>query len=100
MIEENNNRRPIRSRNARWAHQAATWLKNKGITPNTISLCSIPCAAIAAIAFLLVFHHHTAFSLLFFVLAIMGMQARLICNLLDGMVAIEGGLKSAVGPVY
>jgi CDP-diacylglycerol--glycerol-3-phosphate 3-phosphatidyltransferase len=27
-------------------------------------------------------------------------QARLVCNLLDGMVAIEGGKKSAVGALY
>ena len=27
-------------------------------------------------------------------------QARLICNLLDGMVAIEGGKKSSVGSLY
>jgi phosphatidylglycerophosphate synthase len=27
-------------------------------------------------------------------------QARLVCNLLDGMVAIEGGKKSAVGSLY
>lgn len=27
-------------------------------------------------------------------------QGRLICNLLDGMVAVEGGMKSPVGAVY
>lgn len=30
----------------------------------------------------------------------LGIQARLICNLLDGMVAIEGGKKSSVGQIY
>ncbi len=27
-------------------------------------------------------------------------QARLVCNLLDGMVAVEGGQKSFLGPLY
>lgn len=27
-------------------------------------------------------------------------QGRLICNLLDGMVAVEGGLRSPVGAVF
>jgi hypothetical protein len=30
----------------------------------------------------------------------LAVQARLVCNLLDGMVAIEGGKKSAVGSLY
>lgn len=33
-------------------------------------------------------------------LAIMGIQLRLIANLLDGMVAVEGGRTSATGPLY
>lgn len=30
----------------------------------------------------------------------MAIQGRLICNLLDGMVAVEGGKKSPVGQIY
>jgi phosphatidylglycerophosphate synthase len=30
----------------------------------------------------------------------LAVQARLVCNLLDGMVAIEGGKKSALGALY
>ena len=32
--------------------------------------------------------------------AIVGIQGRLICNLLDGMVAIEGGRKSKSGEIW
>jgi phosphatidylglycerophosphate synthase len=32
--------------------------------------------------------------------AVAGIQLRLLCNLLDGMVAIEGGKKSVVGGLY
>lgn len=34
------------------------------------------------------------------VLAAAGIQLRLLCNLLDGLLAVEGGLKSALGDVY
>jgi phosphatidylglycerophosphate synthase len=34
------------------------------------------------------------------VLAALGCQLRLVCNLLDGMVAIEGGRKAADGPFW
>jgi phosphatidylglycerophosphate synthase len=29
-----------------------------------------------------------------------GIQLRLVCNLMDGMVAVEGGKASATGPIY
>ncbi|ECF0472671.1 CDP-alcohol phosphatidyltransferase family protein, partial [Salmonella enterica subsp. enterica] len=34
------------------------------------------------------------------ILGALAIQGRLICNLLDGMVAVEGGLKSPAGAVY
>jgi phosphatidylglycerophosphate synthase len=34
------------------------------------------------------------------VVACLGMQGRLVCNLLDGMVAVEGGKGSPVGELY
>ena len=34
------------------------------------------------------------------ILAIFGMQCRLLCNLFDGMVAIEGGFKTKAGEIF
>jgi len=34
------------------------------------------------------------------ILAICGMQFRLLCNLFDGMVAIEGGFKTKAGEIF
>ncbi len=34
------------------------------------------------------------------IVALLGIQLRLMCNLLDGMVAIEGAKKSVLGDVY
>lgn len=101
MSEEMTNRRPLRSRQTRWAIAAASWLKQKRAMPNDISLLSVICGEIAGIAFLLTFYSDNYWlSILFLLLAIIGIQSRLICNLLDGMVAIEGGLKSPVGGIY
>ena len=34
------------------------------------------------------------------ILAVCGMQLRLLCNLFDGMVAIEGGFKTKAGEIF
>lgn len=94
-------RRPVATRDKRWAKQSALWLKNKGVTPNQISVASIGCALLAGICFLGAFHFtFWPERVLFLLLAVAMMQGRLICNLLDGMVAVEGGLGSPAGPVY
>lgn len=101
MSEEIKNRRPIRSRDTRWANWAAKKLQAKGATPNSISLFSIVCALLAMLAFWGAFaSDYHAVTIMALLLAIVGIQARLICNLLDGMVAVEGGLRSPVGAIY
>lgn len=101
MIQEKKNRRPIRSRTTAWANRATVWLKNKGVMPNTISLLSVFCAEIATVAFLLAFYYGNYWSsILCFIFAILGIQFRLICNLLDGMLADASGFKSSVGRIY
>ncbi|WP_380179575.1 CDP-alcohol phosphatidyltransferase family protein [Kalamiella sp. sgz302252] len=93
-------RRPIAARDKRWAQASARWLKNRGVTPDQISFASIFCALFAAAAFLFAFTFSSVWirgSLL--LLAAIMIQGRLLCNLLDGMVAVEGGLASPAGPV-
>ena len=86
-------RRPLASRNARWAQSAAAALARSAVTPNQISFVSIVFAALGAVA--LVDARPLAL-----VLAAACVQLRLLCNLLDGMVAIEGGKRSALGALY
>ncbi|MFW0767342.1 CDP-alcohol phosphatidyltransferase family protein [Trabulsiella odontotermitis] len=101
MEKDIQDRRPIRARETRWAASAARFLRRKGCTPNGISLFSILFAAIAALCFLLVWHSDsTLVQRILLVIAAAGIQGRLICNLLDGMVAVEGGLRSPAGAVY
>ncbi len=93
------NRRPLTSRNSAWAERLASWAVAKGITPNQISQASM---AFAALGFLLYWLSTTGGVLQFLalLLAAATLQARLVCNLIDGMVAIEGGKGAKDGPFW
>ncbi len=94
MPEPEPNRRPIAARSAGWAKASASFLAGTSVTPNLVSAASVVFAAIGAA---LLVQKPEAVGLIGCALAV---QARLACNLLDGMVAIEGGKKSALGPLY
>lgn len=97
---QNGDRRPIVTRNAGWAQAAAAWLAGSRVTPNQISIASMGFAAMAGAAFWAGGLSSGWAAVLWFVLAAAGCQARLICNLLDGMVAMEGGKREASGPFW
>jgi phosphatidylglycerophosphate synthase len=86
-------RRPLASRDTAWARRIAALLARSSITPNQISVASIAFAALGAWA--LVDARPLAL-----VAAAICVQLRLLCNLIDGMVAIEGGKQSPVGALY
>ena len=86
-------RRPLATRDSRWAQRLAAALARSAVTPNQISLISIVFAGAGAYAL-------AQASPLALLLAAVCVQLRLLCNLLDGMVAIEGGKQSAVGALY
>ena len=71
---------------------SAALLARRDVAPNTISCASVAFAALAGVAFLaLRFAPSPYAQAALFLVAIGGIQGRLVCNLLDGMVAIEGG---------
>lgn len=86
-------RRPLATRDARWARRCAAMLARSSITPNQISVLSVAFAGAGAVALV-----YATPSLL--IVAAISVQLRLLCNLLDGMVAIEGGKQSPVGALY
>ena len=94
MTGTESNRRPIAARGSAWAQRFAAALARSAVTPNQISVASVVFAAIGAA---LLTEWPTDAGL---VLAALCIQLRLICNLLDGMVAMEGGKASAVGKIY
>jgi phosphatidylglycerophosphate synthase len=87
-------RRPIAARSTGWARWLAARLAASSITPNQISGLSVVWAALGGLAML------WGHGWLPWLLAALCVQLRLVCNLLDGMVAIEGGKSSAVGALY
>ena len=94
-------RRPIRVRNTRWAHAAAKALTRLGLQPNQISVLSVASAALGAAAFIGSGHcSHTWERVTLLLLGGGFVQWRLLCNLLDGLVAVEGGLRTKTGEIY
>lgn len=93
-------RRPLKTRGTRWAAAAARWAATAGLRPNQISVLSILFAALACGCLVLsgrTAGSATAWSL---VGAAACVQLRLLCNMLDGMVAVEGGFRTKTGEVY
>lgn len=88
------NRRPIKSRSQRWATSLATLLIARDVSPNQISVASIGFALAAAAALV------ASTGVIVSLAAILFVQLRLVCNLLDGMVAVEGDKQSRLGSLY
>lgn len=94
MNERIGDRRPLKTRGAGWARRLAAMLARSSITPNQISMLSIVFALAGAAA---LWCGPSPMALLLCAVCI---QLRLLCNLLDGMVAIEGGKSTATGALY
>lgn len=94
------NRRPLTSRNTRWAKAAAKRLVESNITPNQISQASVGFAALGFLFFWVTAAGGGFLQFLCLILAATTVQMRLLCNLLDGMVAVEGGKSSPTGPFW
>lgn len=94
------NRRPLNSRDSAWAKRLATRLVESRITPNQISQASVGFAGLGFLLFWAVSCTGGVVQFLGLILAAATIQARLICNLLDGMVAIEGGKSAKTGPFW
>lgn len=94
MSDIETNRRPIQARSAAWARRAASHLAATNISPNQVSIASIVFALVGSILLLRKSGYGD------FIGAAVAIQGRLVCNLLDGMVAVEGGKKSPLGQVY
>lgn len=88
------NRRPIAVRGSGWAQRIAAALARSRLTPNQISVLSVLFALAGAWALLAL---PGAVGALLCALAI---GLRLLCNLFDGMVAVEGGKGTVTGALY
>src|SRR2546428_6521689 len=92
-------RRPLKTRERSCAKSLARLLVRWRVRPNSISILSILFAALAGAAFLSRDASPIA-RLALLITAAAGIQFRLLCNMLDGMVAVEGRIASRVRQVF
>jgi phosphatidylglycerophosphate synthase len=94
-------RRPLASRGSRWAAWLAARLVALGLRPNQVSIVSVVFGAGAGGAYFAVGRiDSTVAGAALLTAAALMIQMRLLCNLMDGMMAVEGGLKSPSGEIY
>ncbi len=92
-------RRPIASRNTRWADACASAIAKTGITPNAISVCGMIFAILGGACFY--FTQCGCFPpRLLWIAGAVFVQLRLLANLFDGMVAQLQKATSPLGELY
>jgi phosphatidylglycerophosphate synthase len=101
MAADGTKRRPLASRDTAWARTITRWLAATSVTPNQISMASIGAAGLAGACFWwagLVEGAGVRAALLIAAAALC--QLRLLCNLFDGLVAIEAGKQAPDGAFW
>jgi phosphatidylglycerophosphate synthase len=94
-------RRPLKTRGKRWAGVLAGFLVRCGVPPNGISVAGIFFALLAGLALMMVpGAASVGRQMVLLFVAAACIQLRLLCNMLDGMVALEGGLGSVAGDIF
>lgn len=100
MPEDLPARRPLAVRDTRWARAVAAWLAARRVGPNAISAASVVFAALAGAALACWSRCDGWAAALLALAGAAGIQLRLLCNLFDGMVAVEGGMRSPTGDLW
>jgi phosphatidylglycerophosphate synthase len=90
-------RRPIATRNRKWAQVSTAWLAARNVSPNAISVAGMCACIVAGIALGLT---SIADYRILWLIAALGAQLRLTANMLDGMVAIASNRTSKTGELY
>lgn len=93
-------RRPLKTREAPWARALAAWLAARGVRPNAVSIASVLFGGLAGACLWLSLAANGVTQGPLLVAAAAFAQLRLLCNLLDGLIAVEGNLGSPVGEIY
>lgn len=101
MTEDGGNtRRDVKARGTRWAQGMAAALSRSGIRPNTLSILSIVFAASAGALLIVSARMSFPYNSGLLVSGVLLIQLRLLCNLFDGMVAVEGGMGTPSGSLF
>jgi phosphatidylglycerophosphate synthase len=94
-------RRPIGARSTGWAKSLTNLCLRIGLSPNSISVLSVCFAALGGLLFYLrsQTNSHSPAQICLFAAAAC-IELRLICNMLDGMVAVEANKQSKIGALF
>lgn len=95
-----NKRRTIQARDTKWANRLARQIAQTGVSPNMISVFSTVFAFLAGVSFLWTAKESNGNPWVHFLAGALLIQFRLLCNLFDGMVAIEFNKKSKSGEIF
>jgi phosphatidylglycerophosphate synthase len=90
-------RRPIATRNRKWAQAATAWLATRNVSPNAISIAGMCACIVAGVALGVT---SIADYRILWLIGALGAQLRLTANMLDGMVALASGRTSKIGELY
>src|SRR5688572_18355485 len=100
MPIDTSGRRPLKTRGWPFFQKLAAWLARTGVSPDAISLSSIIFGGLAGLALVTTSATEGWQLRLCFFAAAACIQLRLIANLLDGMVAVEGGKGGPTGDLW
>jgi len=90
-------RRPIATRNRKWAQASTAWLASRNVSPDAISIAGMFACIVAGIALGMT---SIANYRILWLIGALGAQLRLTANMLDGMVAIASNRTTKTGELY
>lgn len=93
-------RRPLASRGTWWAAALTQWLAARRVSPNAISLIGMGFGCAGGILLAATGHVGPWPRRAAWLAAAGAIQLRLLCNLLDGMVAVRTGCASPIGELF
>ena len=93
-------RRPIPQRTAGWAVRIARGLHRVGVKPNQVSVASVAFAIAGCMCLVLSAPADGAARAGLLLGAAVSIPLRLLCNMFDGMLAVEGGLRTPTGELF
>jgi phosphatidylglycerophosphate synthase len=93
-------RRPLKSRDKRVFQTMADALVRTGVSPNAISVFGMIAGIVSGATLYATAHVDTAPQRVLWLVSAGLVQLRLLCNMLDGMVAIGSGKQSKLGELY